>query len=306
MAIEVDATSDTDIVQSTDATWSHTCSGNDRFLLAATVAKRDNNPGDGIESVDYGGDALTLLAEETVAGSNTVTLSVWYLVAPAMGANTITFLGDASTNTSWACGAISYTGVNQTTPYSASFTTNAAASTDVSDAITSAAGEIVVDFVGAYLPTAIGVGAGQTKRVDITETAVDPHLGISDEDGAASVTMSWRFTTARISCHIGLSLSTAITARERAVKYSYDIYSDKILDDRGNPVQPWEIEPDNWIYVGGLFLPTTRVYDTFYQNPNLAYIEEVSMNADGSLRIKTDSSEFIEVMLARIAGRKTM
>ncbi len=150
------------------------------------------------------------------------------------------------------------------------------------------------------------VGAGQTQRYNVAP--VGRGAGGSEEAGAATVTMSWGLSTADEWSIVAVPLKPAPTETSRAIKYFHDINDPggRIIDDKGRHVQPWEMKPNNWIRVTGLFLPTSTKYTSFTKDPELAYIEEVSYSVRGGLRIKTNRGEMTEVLLARAAGGKTL
>jgi hypothetical protein len=130
------------------------------------------------------------------ADGNVVAVEQWRLLAPTTGsALTIAVTLTGSVNIIEGFG-VSYTGVNQTTP-----TGTPAGATGASTApsvnVTSAASELVVDVVGAKADDAtetLVVGASQTSRGEEGSSdggTVFVYGGVSEEAGAASVTMSW-------------------------------------------------------------------------------------------------------------------
>lgn len=96
----------------TSATWSHTCSGSDRILLVAAMCPPDSGSYTG-NSCTYNGVSMTEINHVSVSnGTSDWHISLWYLIAPATGANNIVFNGTFT----YAFAAASYTGVNQTNP----------------------------------------------------------------------------------------------------------------------------------------------------------------------------------------------
>jgi len=100
-------------------------------------------------------------------------------------------------------------------------------------------------------------------------------------------------------------LNAAVSGKSRAIEYFYDIYSGVILDARGHPVSPWEVKANRWIKVTGVFPPTSTKYDSFGEDPEVAYIESVKVRRGGDLQIKTSKGDLGEVILARAAGGAT-
>jgi hypothetical protein len=104
-------------------TFSHTCSGSDRILF---VGVGDYN-GDFVTGVTYAGVSMTLIAKQGY-NSNTNYEYLYYLVAPATGANNVVI--SRSTSSGWCVGdSASYTGVKQTSPIDA-YTTKEFTSAD--------------------------------------------------------------------------------------------------------------------------------------------------------------------------------
>ena len=118
-------------------------------------------------------------------------------------------------NTAFAAGAVSYTGVNQTTPLGTA-ASNKGKSTTASVSVSSAAGELVVDAVGRrsdVTSNPISPGAGQTQRWN-THTGANSATngatgGASEKAGAATVPMSWTWSGSIEWAIAGVSLKPA-------------------------------------------------------------------------------------------------
>ncbi len=179
MAIAFDAQSTKYVDSGTGMTWNHTCTGANRILLVGIFRASASR----ISAITYAGEAMTNLV---TIDTNSVYLSVWYIVNPASGTNAIsvTFNG---TYTYVIGGGVSYTGVNQADPVGTPVGTQASAN-NISHNIASAANQVVVDFVGVGAsPT---LGAGQTIRMQSSRYA--GYCYASDAPGAApNVAMSW-------------------------------------------------------------------------------------------------------------------
>lgn len=100
-AIAVDATSSTQGTAD-PLTWSHTVSGEDRILVVAVSRGTNSAP----SAVTYNGDALTLYVQRGT-GLGHKNVSLWYLLSPDTGTNTISVSGGGDK----AASAISFTGV---------------------------------------------------------------------------------------------------------------------------------------------------------------------------------------------------
>lgn len=101
MAVAFDAVSNSGY---SPASWSHTCSGNQRLLLVCVTGS--SRP----TGITYNGVALTKLASSAGNGTTGKTMELWYLIAPATGSNTIAVSGSP---TDYIGIAQSYTGVKQ-------------------------------------------------------------------------------------------------------------------------------------------------------------------------------------------------
>jgi len=111
MAITVDA----QVFSSSDAsdttlTFAHTCSGSNRLLVVTVPESRSQTA-----TVTYNGVAMT----SAVAQSNSTTWArIFYLIAPATGSNNVV-ITYSSALTFRQAGAISFNGVDQTSPLGA-------------------------------------------------------------------------------------------------------------------------------------------------------------------------------------------
>lgn len=119
MAIAFDAATNCASATGTSLTYSHTTgSGSDRHLtvvLGTNAATTEGN----ITGITYGGVAMTKIGYKKHA-SFTNHIWVYYLIAPATGANNVVVSSTASIYLESGC--MSYTGVSQTTPVGASGT----------------------------------------------------------------------------------------------------------------------------------------------------------------------------------------
>lgn len=138
-----------------------------------------------VSGVTYAGAAMTSIGGITVGGFNMRT-EQWRLIAPATGANNVVVTMNGTT-AEIKSGAVSMTGVHQTTMVGTQATASGS-STTPSVAVTSATDELVMDGIGADTPVSATVGAGQTERWKIVAGVGGAG---SSEAGAASVTMSW-------------------------------------------------------------------------------------------------------------------
>lgn len=179
-------------------------SGDNRVLLLKFSINAANTGGTGtfgVTSVSSDVDGAFTLAKAqgvTTEASPLNRAELWYLVNPTTGAHTVTVTHPSDGGgTKYSVLVLEeWTGVDQTTPFSATAGSQAASGT-VTTTITSAAGEFVTDIVSArgHSAATYVVGAGQTQTNNSeNDGSVSAYNNVnlaSYESGAASVTMSW-------------------------------------------------------------------------------------------------------------------
>lgn len=144
--------------------------GVNRLLVVVAGARDDTTQADrDVSGVTYGGVALTKLKDQDDAIRN---VEIWYLIAPATGsANVVVTLGGNPLRN--AAVAISFSGVDQTTPFEASnsgtITNNASPSTSIT-AITTGAW-LVDGIFSNEAEAAIEVNVAQVRRYRDSATA---------------------------------------------------------------------------------------------------------------------------------------
>lgn len=150
----------------TSYSWSHTCTGTNRFL-SVDVAML-SLAGTTVSGITYNGVALSLIGVQASV-SGTVRTESWGLIAPATGSNTIvvTFTGSIVSGAS-AGTAVSYAGVHQTSPTEA-FNGATATNVGAADATVSIVTVANNDWVHAAVGTDdTAVTANQTSRNNVT------------------------------------------------------------------------------------------------------------------------------------------
>jgi hypothetical protein len=132
-AIAFDAVSNSGGLTNTSSfSWSHTSTGSD-LVLTVGVSTRENTSGSTngkVTGVTYNSVAMTEGQTDLrdTASSNRIYTQLWYLAGPATGENTVSVTLTATTDEAKA-GAMSFTGVDQTTPKDASNGTNGSGTT---------------------------------------------------------------------------------------------------------------------------------------------------------------------------------
>ncbi|HEX9895911.1 MAG TPA: hypothetical protein VGA78_18410, partial [Gemmatimonadales bacterium] len=168
-----------------------------------------------VASMTYAGQPMTFLAtaiDNAAFGSNRIRSELWYIKDPTTGTNDVFMTFDI--NCRAVAGAITFTGVDQTTPFG-SAGTNGGNDTTPTVTLSSAAGELVVDTVGirniATNTVTLTAGANQTERYN-DRTGIDDTNSVgagSEEAGAGSVTMSWTSSEARLWAIVAAPLKPA-------------------------------------------------------------------------------------------------
>ena len=127
----------------TSATIAHTVSGNNRLLLVG-VTLWPGIPNRYVTSVTWNGTALTKITN--ISYSDTIRTELGQLVAPATGSyNVIVNVTGTAPNydANMTVGVISFTGVDQSTPYRTPATTASGSSASAGVTVGSASGEMV-------------------------------------------------------------------------------------------------------------------------------------------------------------------
>ena len=169
-------------------TFSHSVSGTNRLLV---VSVQTSN-GIVVDTVTHAGQNLTEFASMTHAGSKPY-VSTWRLVAPSTGSNNVVVTLSVGNSDKTVIGAVSYIGVDQSTPIDGVVTGDGSSNT-ITATVTSESNDLVQDVVASLSPQQISVGAGQTARWNFEMGGVGASStwgGSSTEPGAGTVTMTW-------------------------------------------------------------------------------------------------------------------
>ena len=110
MAIALDAVSNGTATTTSPLTWSHTCTGSDLILVVGVNIYSAGTPN--CSGVTYNGVSLTLIGSKRTYFSELGQISLWYLLNPVTGANTVS-VSFTGTVANCDAGAVSYTGVAQ-------------------------------------------------------------------------------------------------------------------------------------------------------------------------------------------------
>lgn len=181
-----------------------TGSGSNRVLYVCI--SHDQGADNYVDSVTYNSVSMTELYD-VAPSPGFVPMVVYRLVAPSAGTFnvSVTFTFSVTAN---VIAAVSYSGVDQGTPDDGVDAANGENS-QPSNTVTSAVNDVVVDCLAAVADMALTEGAGQTERLDQSWASGGGRMGISEEAGAASVTMSWTLATDNNWTDVSLSLNPA-------------------------------------------------------------------------------------------------
>lgn len=175
-----DASSTNSCFSCASGSHTHVTTGSNMILIASFALMN----GKTISSATYNGTTLT---QKTVVDGS-LEAELWYLISPATGSQTFAFV--TTPNTAYTLAVNSWTAVDQTTPFGTVVTGTGSAVTSGSIVVSSATNEVVIDLIVTYVDCT--VGSGQTERASKSDF-YSAHT--SSEAGAASVTMSWTFSS---------------------------------------------------------------------------------------------------------------
>ncbi len=193
----------TGIDTASSATWAHTVNSGVNRALFVEIATTNTAQA---TSVTYAGLPLTRVFVRTDGR----TAEMWELVAPPVGtANVVvTFSGI----TGAYCGATSFNGVKQSSPYGDFATASGLSLLGLGASVTvsSAVGNMVIDVQNWNSLLPLGIGGGQTVLWwDAAILMSDITAGSTEQAGAASVTMSGGLSLNIINYVIGAVSITA-------------------------------------------------------------------------------------------------
>ena len=303
MAIVFDAVSTDTGNDVTSLSHTVTTGGSNRILILALNAQSGAGP----SAMDYAGSALIKLDSGSVGAEG----ELWYLLAPATGANTVTITGaDVK-----CVVAISYTGVHQNNP----FGTHIKETEDIQEHaphdqdidIISTTSTLILDMLvlertGA-VPAAT-VDAGQTQRANIAHNdaeGTDHRLGVSEKAGAGTVNMKWVLGTHSGIVHIVVPIRPSGVDRTGIVRYLHNTYMSRlagkirVLEVSGREVLVEQIAFDEWMRTDGPFLPTSRKFSSTVEDPSTAYIESIRISR-GRATIETAKESLLESLFRRL------
>ena len=144
----------------TSLTYAHTTAGSNRILFVGFAVTTQNT--DDITGVTYNGVALTIVNKIKVPTTDDRWTYLYYLVAPATGANNIVI--SSTSSTAKTANAVSYTGASQTGVPDSSATNTATSGTTFSLTTTSVADNSWLVGLLRVGSTGLVAGSGTTLR----------------------------------------------------------------------------------------------------------------------------------------------
>lgn len=197
MAIAFDASTDGGTANATTLTWAHTCTGTNLILFVTATTN-----GATVTGITYNGVAMTS-AGNVATGSNHSYL--YYLIAPATGANNVVVTLSGSANVSGA--SASYTSVFQGALDSATSDSNAA-STSITVSTTTVNDNAWLVSGGSTSASVASAGSNTTVRQS-TSSIFHPYL----TDSNASQTPAGSHSQS-VSCSNGGNTMVIVSIRQ--------------------------------------------------------------------------------------------
>lgn len=177
--------------------------GSDRIVVFGGATETAD-----ITNVTFNGVGMTF---QTLATSTEVRVEFWYMKEaqlPVAGTYTIAVTGTAANSMH---GAASFTGVDQTTPFSTPVTASGTASPVTVDVTGTLTTDMVVDFAGIKDPGTVTIGAGQSLGWNALGTDVQG-MGSREPGNGGTITMSWTMTASVGWATIAAALKAAAEA----------------------------------------------------------------------------------------------
>ena len=215
MSVAVDAASSSSTTNSVSSkTWSHTVAGSNRLLLVMVQWNQPSNS-ETVSSVTYGGTALTQVGSNVIAGGSGLDrcTALFRLIAPATG--TANIVVTMSTAVTFFASAVSFTGVDQTTPLGTQTAQTATTTTAATLATTTSSAATNLVFSAATVRTGSTLTVPTTSEWNVL-IGTNNRYGGSVQAGASSVTTTYSWTGAdnasMIAVDVKASSSLTITA----------------------------------------------------------------------------------------------
>lgn len=198
MAVAFDAVSNNgEATAATSSTWSHTVGASlSNGILVVSIATRDGSNSDQLATgVTYGGVALTRAGFAQYTSGPPIRTELWYLKNPTAGAANIvaSFTGTVD---HMSCGAVSFSGVDQTIPFVNNIGTQAATGVgDISLAVqTIVANAWTIDAAYSKTSSDMTIDGSRTSRWQLSPNTNGDRAASGTYDGVvtpADTTHTW-------------------------------------------------------------------------------------------------------------------
>lgn len=168
--------------------------GANRILMVGISYR--NNDSETVSSITYGGQPLTLVGTaEYASGTPDGRIYIYRLLNPPTGANTLAVTWNSALNNFAVVGAVTYSGVNQTTP-TGTFASAGAASGTPAVSVNSATGQLVFGVVGGRTTSAYTVTGGGTQLWSVLASSGQTAGAAQSAAGATTVNLTWNGSSA--------------------------------------------------------------------------------------------------------------
>ena len=297
MAIALDTATDSGASQYTGAsplTFSHTCTGTNLILFVCVRSGSGSAP----SAVTYNGVSLTQINSRTDGSTD----SLWYLINPATGSNTVS-ISFSATNII-AC-AVSYTGVNQSGQPDASATNVKNNSSTWDGTVTTIADNCwTIAVAHANQGGTLSAGANTTKRTTITTNFI---VGDSNSAKTPAGSVTLNFSTnagagdnwagciasfSPVSPSIDISIFESVTVSE-AVTMMEDLNPN--INDSVTVTEAVTMGLENNINVSESVTVTENVTMMINLNPSVSESITVSESVTGNVDLNPSVSDSITV-----------
>lgn len=205
-------------ISTSPKTFSHTCSGADRVLFVEVgvgTAAPTTDTAVVVSGVTYNGVAMTFIGRRHSNDSNTGYAELWVLVNPDTGANTVSVTFSSLDGTDAVCeiGSVSFTGVDQVTPYDG-YTDSVGTGTSTSITVTSKTGDMVL---GSVVAGGTLASPTQTSRwlANINTASAGGNGGQSTAPGAPSVDVGYAIPGGDFWVMLGVNVRASTPALRR-------------------------------------------------------------------------------------------
>ena len=203
-------------------TFSHTVGArNNRLLVVGTVSL--GSSGNYAQGVTYNGVSMSEITAaraniaSTSPGSVYLSATMWYLVAPATGANNVVVTHTGSPRV--RATAVSLQGVNQSTPVENGASATGTSTTPSVD-VTTQDDDWVVDMMSYGATGGATAGASQTEQTEING-GLHSAASSTEEATGTSTTMSWTITSDEWTASaVAVNPVTPITAADTEIPVS--------------------------------------------------------------------------------------